>query len=59
MEIRDKVAAVLMGRVRPLAAWLMVPYLCWLGFASGLAYEMDRLNPDGEGLVPSALQSQI
>jgi tryptophan-rich sensory protein len=53
------VTAVLFGRVRPLAAWLLVPYLCWLGFASGLAYDVHRLNPDAESLVPAAAHSQI
>jgi translocator protein len=53
------VTTVLFGRIRALAAWLMVPYLCWLGFACGLAYELDRLNPGAEGLVPSAAHSKI
>ncbi len=43
------------GRVRKMAAWLMVPYLAWLSFATILAYQTDRLNPDAERLyVPSA-----
>jgi tryptophan-rich sensory protein len=50
---------VLFGRIRPLAAWLMVPYLLWLGFASGLAYDIDRMNPDAEGLVAPAVRTQI
>lgn len=53
------VTTVLFGRIRPLAAWLMVPYLCWLGFASGLAYEIDRMNPGAENLVPPAVSTQI
>ena len=32
-------------RVRPLAGWLMLPYLAWVGFASGLTFAMWRLNP--------------
>lgn len=47
------------GRVRPLAAWLMVPYLAWLTFASLLAWEIDRRNPQGETLVPSGETTHI
>lgn len=47
------------GRIRPLAAWLMVPYLAWLCFAGLLAWEIDRLNPDGETLVPAGATTQI
>ncbi|PTL79934.1 TspO/MBR family protein [Vitiosangium sp. GDMCC 1.1324] len=32
-------------RVDPLAAWMMVPYLGWVGFASALNEEIVRLNP--------------
>lgn len=53
------VTTVLFGRIRALAAWLMVPYLVWLGFASGLAYDIDRMNPGAETLVPSAISTQI
>ena len=43
------------GRVRKLAAWLMVPYLVWLSFATVLNYRIDQLNPDAERLyVPQA-----
>lgn len=42
---------VVFGRVRPLAAWLMVPYLAWLCFASVLNKQIDTLNPDAENLV--------
>jgi benzodiazapine receptor len=53
------VTSVLFGRIRALAAWLMVPYLVWLGFASGLAYDIDRMNPGAESLVPSSISTQI
>jgi benzodiazapine receptor len=43
------------GRVRAMAAWLMVPYLVWLSFATILAWQIDRLNPDAESLyIPAA-----
>ncbi|MGL5837375.1 MAG: TspO/MBR family protein [Sphingorhabdus sp.] len=47
------------GRVRALAAWLMVPYLAWLSFAAILNYQIDRLNPEAERLYVPAATSQI
>lgn len=32
-------------RVRPLAAALLLPYLCWVGFASWLTWTLWRANP--------------
>lgn len=40
------------GQIRKVAAWMLVPYLVWLGFAAGLNYEIDRRNPDAETLIP-------
>lgn len=47
------------GRIRKAAAWLMVPYLAWLSFASILNYQIDRLNPDAERLYVPAATSDI
>lgn len=47
------------GRVRPVAAWLMVPYLAWLGFAAVLTWQIGELNPDAESLVPPHAASQM
>jgi len=47
------------ARIRTSASWLMLPYLAWLGFATVLAWEMDRLNPDGEALAPKGAQARI
>ncbi|HEX7335973.1 MAG TPA: TspO/MBR family protein, partial [Gemmatimonadales bacterium] len=33
------------GRVRPLAAWLLLPYLSWLGFATALTWAVWQRNP--------------
>jgi translocator protein len=35
----------LFRRVRPLAAWLLVPYLVWVAFASALTWAIWRANP--------------
>lgn len=50
---------ILFGRVRTLAAWLMVPYLIWLSFAGTLAFQIDQRNPDAETLVPPAASANI
>lgn len=47
------------ARIRPLAGWLLAPYLLWLCFAAALNHRIDRLNPDAERLVPGAISSEI
>lgn len=47
------------ARVRKGAAWLMLPYLAWLGFASVLNWRIDALNPDAETLAPAAARADI
>lgn len=47
------------GRIRKGAAWLMVPYLCWLCFAGTLNFQLDQRNPDAETLVPPAASANI
>ena len=37
--------AVGFWRVRPAAGALLIPYLAWVAFASGLNYQLWRLNP--------------
>jgi len=39
------IAAVAAGRVEKRAAWLMLPYLVWLGFAFMLNWRILTLNP--------------
>ena len=50
---------LLFWRVRSVAGLLLVPYLAWLGFAFVLLYQIDRLNPNAESLVPSRTVDQI
>jgi translocator protein len=50
---------VLFVRVRRLAAWLMLPYLIWLGFASVLNFSIDQANPDAESLAVPAARTNI
>ncbi|PIV32771.1 MAG: sensory protein [Lysobacterales bacterium CG02_land_8_20_14_3_00_62_12] len=47
------IAATVTGfwRVRPLAGALLLPYLCWVGFALALNYAVWQLNPETLGLV--------
>lgn len=39
------VTAALFARVRPLAAWLLLPYLAWVAFASALTWAVWQANP--------------
>ncbi len=45
--------------VRKVAAWLMVPYLAWLCIAALLNFQIDRLNPDAEMLVPPLPATEV
>ncbi len=36
------------ARIRPLAGWLLVPYLAWLCLATALNFEIGRLNPGSD-----------
>lgn len=37
--------AVSFWRISPVAGWLLVPYLAWVGFASVLNFTIWRMNP--------------
>lgn len=49
----------LFGKVRVLAAWLMVPYLAWLCFAAILNFQIDALNPNAETLQAIRSEGRI
>lgn len=50
---------VAFARVRKVAAWLLLPYLFWLSFASILNYQFDKLNPNAERTVPEPVRTQV
>jgi tryptophan-rich sensory protein len=52
MLVLSAVTAFLFMRIRRTAAYLMLPYLAWLTFATLLNYQIIQLNPDAENLVP-------
>ena len=52
-------ATFVFARIRPAAAWLMVPYMVWISFAGVLAFSIGQLNPDAETLAPAPHTSQM
>jgi tryptophan-rich sensory protein len=50
---------LLFARIRSAAAWLMVPYVAWLVFASVLTWQIYTLNPHAEELVPQQGSADI
>lgn len=50
---------IMFGKVRKWAARLMLPYLAWLCFAGYLNYQIDRLNPNAQTLVPGSSSPQM
>lgn len=46
-------------KVRPRAALLMLPYVAWILFAGYLNWEIMRLNPNAEALVPGPSRTQF
>jgi benzodiazapine receptor len=53
LDVAVVVTIVLFWKVRSVAAWLLVPYLAWILFATVLNYELLRLNPDADGVEGS------
>ncbi len=50
---------LLIRRIRPVAAVLLLPYLAWLMFAAALNFQILALNPGAETLVPAASSTDI
>lgn len=59
MQLLSLVILWRFSRIRAAAAWLMLPYVLWLGFAGFLNFEVNRLNPGAETLVAPAINTQI
>lgn len=48
MLILATATANMFRRIRPVAGWLMLPYLLWLCVATALNYETGKLNPGAD-----------
>lgn len=59
IELVGIVVALLFGRVRSTAAWLLVPLLVWVGFASVICWQIGQLNPDAPRLAPTGRTTQM
>ena len=59
MLIAAIAATVAFGRVRAAAAWLMLPYLVWIGFAGVLTWRIGQSNPGAATLVPVQHTTQM
>ena len=49
LDVMVLVTTAVFWRVRHLAAWLMVPYIAWILFATVLNWQFLQLNPDASG----------
>jgi translocator protein len=50
LDLMVIVTIAVSARVRPLAAWLLAPYLVWVLFATFLNWQFHVANPDAEML---------
>jgi tryptophan-rich sensory protein len=49
MDITLALCLMLFARLRPVAAWLLVPVMVWVLFATALNWQMLSLNPGADG----------
>jgi translocator protein len=47
------------AKIRKIAAWLFVPYLVWLSFASIITWQINSRNPNAELLAPGRPAAEI
>ena len=59
MDVLVIFTIVLFRKIRPLAAWLLLPYLAWILFATALNYQFLRANPDADGRINSGATTRI
>ncbi len=59
LDIAVIACVLLFGRVRPLAAALMVPYLAWCLFATALNWQFLTANPDADGRIGSGAAASV
>ena len=57
IDVAVLLTVVLFYRVRPLAAWLLVPYLAWVLFAAVLNWQFVQANPEEAAGAEVALAS--
>ena len=57
LDLAVIVTIALFWRIRPLAAWLLVPYLAWGLFAAALNWQFLAANPDYAAAAQMALAS--
>lgn len=51
--------AFVFGRIRPPAAWLLVPYMVWMSFAAVLTWQVLERNPGADRLACGGASTQI
>ena len=59
LDVAVVATIVMFRRVRPVAAWLLLPYLAWILFATFLNWEFRIANPDADGLEVSGAVTRI
>jgi benzodiazapine receptor len=59
LDVVVLVTFVLFWRVRRLAAWLLLPYLAWILFATVLNWQFLQLNPQADGADDSYAVQRI
>ncbi len=59
LDVAAIATIVLFARIRPSAAWLLVPYLAWILFATYLTWAFLQANPGMDGVEVSAAVQRI